>query len=137
MKMKFMWGVVLMLVLAGPVFAEDAFQVGFRQENVAVAGNTATGKLLVSVYNVSGAKVRDVTVSVPGTNNVTYDNRTIFIGDLAEGQRVEALDIFSVPTEMRRSDRMENQIGVDVEFTTAAGERKTARVTGRNVQLDN
>ena len=137
MKMKFMWGVVLMVVLAGPVFAQDAFHVGYRQENVVVEGNTVTGKLLVSVYNVSGGKVRDVTVSVPGPNNVTYDNRTIFIGDLADGQRVEALDIFSVPAEMRQSDRVEDQISVDVEYTTAAGERKKAQVTGRNVQINN
>lgn len=137
MTSKFVWALILMVVLAGPVLAADAFHVGYRQENVVAEGNSVTGNLLVSVYNVSGAEARDITVSFPGPNNVTYDNRPVFIGNLADGQRVEVLDIFSVPVEMRQSDKAEEQIGVDVEFTTAPGERKSVRVTGRNFQINN
>ncbi len=135
MKVRSIWGVVLMVVLAAPVFAEDQFDVGYRHEDVTVEENMMTGKLLVSVYNVSGADVRDVTISIPGPNTVTYDSRMIFIGNLSNGQRVEILDLFRVPVEVKQADSVDDQTGIDLEFTTKAGERKKTWVTARNVQI--
>ena len=65
--------------------AEDPFHISYRQQNLSSDGLTQSGMLLVTVVNVSGEDVQQLMASVPGPNNVTYDNRSILVGDLADG----------------------------------------------------
>jgi hypothetical protein len=71
--------------------------------------------------------------SVPGPNNVTFDNRTILIGDLTEGAQTEVLDEFQVPQELANPDVIEDQIVWQVEYIDSAGEKQVTEVTGERV----
>lgn len=136
MRRKVMLNLTFGLTLAAAsatALAEDSFHFSYRQQNLSSDGLTQSGVLLVTVVNVSGADVQDLTASVPGPNNVTYDNRTILIGDLGDAQQIEVMDEFHVPQELANSDAIEDNIIWQVEYTDSAGERHTAEVRGEQV----
>lgn len=127
---------ILGLILAAisvTALAEDPFHISYRQQNLSSDGLTQSGILLVTVVNVSGEDVQAIMASVPGPNNVTYDNRTILVGDLAEGAQTEVLDEFHVPQELADPDAMEESITWQMEYTNSVGEPLSAEVTGERV----
>ena len=113
--------------------AEDPFHISYRQQNLSSDGLTQSGMLLVTVVNVSGEDVQQLMASVPGPNNVTYDNRSILVGDLADGAQTEVLDEFHVPQELADPDAMEENITWEVEYSDSAGQRMSAEVNGERV----
>ena len=113
--------------------AEDQFHFSYRHQAMSSDGFTQSGILLLTVANVSGQDVREFVVSIPGPNSVTYDNRAIYVGDLAEGQQVEILDEFKVPQELVNPDALQEQISWKVEYATPAGERQITEVLGEPV----
>ena len=123
---------LILAVTAFPVLAEDIFHISYRQQNLSSDGLTQSGILLVTVVNVSGEDVKDMMASVPGPNNVTYDNRAILIGDLVEGAQNEILDEFQVPQELN-TGAVDDRITWEVEYTDSAGQRLNAEVTGERV----
>ena len=129
---RFFCGLVLAAAVT-PVFAEDAFHLSYRQQNLSSDGVTQSGMLLLTVVNVSGEAVRELSAWVPGPNHVTFDNRVIAIGDLAEGQQVEILDEFHVPQELADPDATEDSVTWAVQFTNGLGERVTTEVTAEKV----
>jgi hypothetical protein len=137
MKLKRFFAPVMgafLLVLTQPALAEEEpFHISYRQQNLSSDGLTQSGILLVTVVNVSGEDAQRVMASVPGPNNVTYDNRTILIGDLAEGAQTEVLDEFHVPQELADPDAMEDRITWQVEYTDSTGEPLNAEVIGERV----
>ncbi|MEN8166417.1 MAG: hypothetical protein ABFR65_02945 [Pseudomonadota bacterium] len=123
-----------LLVLTLPSLAEEEpFHISYRQQNLSSDGLTQSGMLLVTVVNVSGEDTLQVMASVPGPNNVTFDNRTILIGDLADGLMTEVLDEFHVPQELANPDEIEDNILWQVEYLNSAGEQLSAEVTGERV----
>ena len=123
---------LILAVTAFPVHAEDIFHISYRQQNLSSDGLTQSGILLVTVVNVSGEDVKDMMASVPGPNNVTYDNRTILIGDLTGGAQTEILDEFQVPQELN-TGAVDDRITWEVEYTDSTGQRLNAEVTGERV----
>jgi hypothetical protein len=123
----------LLVALSQVSLAQDPFHISYRQQSLTSDGLTQSGVLLVTVVNVSGEDVRDVVASVPGPNNVTYDNRTLRVGDLAEGAQSEVLDQFQVPQELANPAAIEDQITWFIEYTDSAGERQSAEVNGERV----
>ena len=113
--------------------AEDPFHLSYRQQDLSSDGLTQSGVLLVTVVNVSGEDVQDIMASVPGPNNVTSDNRTILVGDLAEGAQTEVLDEFHVPQELADPDATEESITWQMEYTNSIGEPLSIEVTGERV----
>jgi len=124
---------VALAVVSAPALAGDPFHVSYRQQSLSSDGTTQSGILLLTVVNVSGEDVRDLKASVPGPNNVTYDNRVVVIGDLTDGQQAEVLDPFQVPQELASPDAMEASITWQVEYTNSSGEPITAEVRGEQV----
>ena len=113
--------------------AEDPFHISYRQQSLSSDGLTQSGILLVTVVNVSGEDAQDIMALVPGPNNVTYDNRTILIGDLTEGAQTEVLDEFHVPQELADPDATEESITWQMEYTNSIGEPLSIEVTGERV----
>jgi hypothetical protein len=113
--------------------AEDQFHFSYRHQAMSSDGLTQSGLLLLTVVNVSGQDVRELVVSIPGPNKVTYDNRAIYVGDVTEGQQVEILDEFKVPQELVNPDALEERISWRVEYTTTVGERQITEVLGEPV----
>ena len=113
--------------------AEDPFHISYRQQNLSSDGLTQSGILLVTVVNVSGEGAQDIMASVPGPNNVTYDNRSILVGDLAEGAQIEVMDEFHVPQELADPDAMEDSITWQLEYTNSTGESLSTEITGERV----
>jgi hypothetical protein len=122
-----------LVAASATALAEGPFHLSYRQQNLSSDGVSQSGILLVTVVNVSGEDVLDLMASIPGPNNVTYDNRVIPIGDLANGQQVEVLDEFQVPQELANPDAMEPTITWQVEYTNGMGEPVTAEVQGEQV----
>jgi hypothetical protein len=137
MKMKpFMVSVMGAFLLVSNQFAlaqQDPFHISYRQQNLSSDGLTQSGMLLLTVVNVSGDDVRQVTASVPGPNNVTFDNRTILIGDLADGAQTEVLDEFHVPQELANPAAVEGSIIWQVDYLDSTGEPRSAEVTAERV----
>lgn len=125
--------VLILTVIMFPVSAEDLFHISYRQQNLSSDSLTQSGILMVTVVNVSGEDVKDMMVSVPGPNNVTFDHRSILIGDLVEGAQTEILDQFHVPQELANTEAVEDRIAWEVEYTNSAGQRQTVEVTGERV----
>jgi hypothetical protein len=126
-------GVFLIVVTQSSLAEEDPFHLTYRLQNLSSDGLTQSGILLVGVVNVSGGDVQQVVASVPGPNNVTFDNRTILIGDLPTAEQKEVLDEFHVPQELADLEAIEDSITWAVEYTNSAGERLIAEVTGERV----
>jgi hypothetical protein len=122
----------ILAITAFPVLAEDIFHISYRQQNLSSDGLNQSGILLVTIVNVSGEDVKDMMASVPGPNNVTYDNRAILIGDLGEGAQNEILDEFQVPQELN-TGAVDDRITWEVEYTDSTGQRLNAEVTGERV----
>ena len=131
LPIRFVFALILAVTML-PVFAEDPFHISYRQQNLSSDGLTQSGILLVTIVNVSGEDVKDMMASVPGPNNVTYDNRAILIGDLVEGAQNEILDTFQVPQELN-TGAVDDQITWEVEYTDSTGQRQNAEVTGERV----
>jgi hypothetical protein len=70
---------------------------------------------------------------MPIQNNVTFDNRTLFVGDLAEGQQAGVFDQFQVPQEIAHPETVEERITWTVEFTNPAGDRVVTKVMGERI----
>ena len=115
------------------VAANDQFHFNYRHQAMSSDGLIQSGILLLTVVNVSGQDVRELVVSIPGPNKVTYDNRAIYVGDLTEGQQIEVLEEFKVPQELVNSDVLEERISWRVEYSTTAGERQITEVIGEPV----
>lgn len=131
LPIRFVFALILAVTML-PVFAEDPFHISYRQQNLSSDGLTQSGILLVTIVNVSGEDVKDMMASVPGPNNVTYDNRAILIGDLVEGAQNEILDTFQVPQELN-TGAVDDRITWEVEYTDSTGQRLNAEVTGERV----
>ena len=125
--------VLILAVTVFPVFAEDLFHISYRQQELSSDSLTQSGFLLLTVVNVSGEHVTDMLVSIPGPNNVTFDNRSILIGDLSEGAQTEVLNNFQVPRELADTEAVEDRITWEVEFTNGGGQRQTVEVMGERV----
>ena len=128
---RFVFALILAVTMF-PVFADDPFHISYRQQNLSSDGLTQSGILLVTVVNVSGENVNDMLVSIPAPNNVTFDNRSILIGDLTEGAQTEILDEFQVPQELN-TGAVDDRITWQVEYTDSTGQRLNAEVTGERV----
>ena len=134
-KCKILFCTVTLFVmgLSLPAFASDAFHITYQQENVSVTNGVLTGDLIVNIINNSGQDVKDVAVSVAGSNNVTYDNHQAVVGDVANGQMIGAITSINAPEEMQNGEAADEVVW-NVEFTNSLGERQTVAVTGRKVQ---
>jgi len=128
---RFVFALILAVTMF-PVFADDPFHISYRQQNLSSDGLNQSGILLVTVVNVSGENVNDMLVSIPAPNNVTFDNRSILIGDLTEGAQTEILDEFQVPQELN-TGAVDDRITWQVEYTDSTGQRLNAEVTGERV----
>jgi hypothetical protein len=106
-----------------PAAAQDSFHITYQLENLSSDNETLSGDLLLHVVNVSGQDVKDLTVWISEPNRVTYDNRTIYVGDLEDGQPKGILDHFRVPRELEDMPISEGPIVWRAEFTNQAGER--------------
>ncbi|MGD8588883.1 MAG: hypothetical protein PVG22_08650 [Chromatiales bacterium] len=126
-------GVLLLVISPLTLAQQDLFHISYRQQNLSSDGLSQSGILLITVVNVGGQDARRVMASVPGPNNVTFDNRTILIGDLTEGAQTEVLDEFQVPQELANPDVIEDQIVWQVEYIDSAGEKQVTEVTGERV----
>ena len=129
---RFVFALILAVTMF-PVFADDPFHISYRQQNLSSDGLTQSGILLVTVVNVSGENVNDMLVSIPAPNNVTFDNRSILIGDLTEDAQTEILDEFQVPQELANTEATEDRVTWEVEYTNSTGQRQTVEVTGERV----
>lgn len=130
----FMWFVsVLFLGIAFPVSANEAFHITYQQENVIASDGILTGSLIINIVNTSGQDVKDVAVSIPGPNNVTYDNHQTMIGDVADGNQAGVNAAINAPVEMQNGEAADKVIW-NVEFTNGNGERQIAEVTGVRIQ---
>ncbi len=116
------------------VFAEDAFHIHYRFANLNEDEYSLSGNLILNVYNTSGEDAQDLVAMIPGPNGVTYDNRPIFLGTLADGEQVEILDRFVVPEELIRPNSPEDAVSWQLEFTNALGARITLDVVGQKVE---
>jgi len=125
---------LLAVCAAGPVFAGKKFDITYRQNPVVADETSASGELYLYVLNSSGEPAKDVAVWIEGTNNVTFDNRVIHVGDLADGQPRGVLSEFRLPREVVNPESAEEEITWKVEYTNAAGQRVVAEVVGALVR---
>ena len=123
----------LIIAASTAVFANDQFHFNYRHQAMSSDELSQSGILLLTVVNVSGQDVRELVVSIAGPNKVTYDNRAIYVGDLAEGQQIEILDEFKVPLELVNLDTSGERVAWKVEYTTIDGNRQAAEIIGEPV----
>ena len=123
----------ILLATTGTAFATDPFHIASRQLDLSQTGENLSGYLAVDVMNASGEAAQDVVIWVPAPNKVTYDNRSIFVGDLSDGQPRGIFEPFTVPVELLDQKLPDETVTWRVEYTNPAGERIEIDVT----QLDN
>ncbi len=126
--------VLVMGVFVMPGMADEAFHVNSRHEGISTDGIIVTGLLLLNVLNTSGEDVRDLEAWIEGPNRVTFDNHRIFLGDIADGQQLEIVDMLNVPKEIFNAPPVEDSLIWTLEYTKSSGERVTTTVAGQMVQ---
>lgn len=112
--------------------AEEPFKVTYRQENVQQEEATTSSDLLLAVTNLSGAEVRDVTLSAVRENSYHVINIPIPFGTIPDGLRKELLVPAVVPNLSVSADRESEKVAWKIDYTTAAGEAASAEVVGEN-----
>ncbi len=130
MKMRTALAGTLLCTLAAavPTSAAETFQIASRHLNLTSDGEALHGYLAVEIVNLSGGPATEVVISVLGLNKVTFDNRTLLVGDLAAGEPKGLLEPLSVPLPVAEIDLPEEPIAWLVEYTDAGGQRVEARV---------
>ena len=128
--------VLAALVLAAwsaPALADGEFVLHYRLENLSNTETNRSGMLLVEAFNASGEDIQELVAWIQGPNNVTYDNRRVIIGDLADGQQRQVLDPFVVPIELTENDSSDEEPTWNLEYTNSLGETVTVEVVGQAV----
>ena len=124
----------VMLFDTPAVLAEDEFHIHYRVADINEDANNLSGTVFLNVYNTSGENITDMVASIPGPNQVTYDQRQIGVGDLADGAQVEVLDPFIVPIEVTQTEPTTGPVNWRLEYTNALGERQSIDVVGLEAQ---
>lgn len=122
------------VLFAGIAAAGEMLDITYRHEGITADDSTVSGVLVLYVVNSSGAEIRDIMISVPEENNVTFDNRAIPIGTLAGGQPVQVLSEFTVPAEIANLDAIEETSTWKIDYTGADGRRAEASAPGMLVR---
>ena len=137
MSIKFMIGIIAIVtfaILPCTSLAEDEFHINYRVANLYEDDNSLSGTLILNVYNTSGEEAQDMVAMIPGPNGVTYDNRPIFLGTLADGHQLEILDRFVVPQELIDPDAPDDEVSWQLEYTNALGARIAVDVVGQKAE---
>lgn len=125
----------LILLSAATAFsADEEFHLTYEQKTLSTESESASGVLLVHVANNSGVDARDVVVWIPGANKVTFDNRTIFVGNLSAGEVKGVMDEWTVPAQLTGIDLPDGDVTWRVEYTNAGGDRIVTDVVGEQIQ---
>jgi len=124
----------LLLLFTPSSFAEDLFHVHYRLTDLSSDEHNRSGTLHLNVYNTSGEHALDMVAWVTEPNQVTYDQRPIGVGDLADGEQVEVLDYFIVPVEITEAAPGDEQVIWRLEYTGPLGKRRSVDVAGQDVQ---
>lgn len=120
---------------AGAAFAEQRkFQIMHRQDDLTAGELITSGYLFVHVMNESGEDVKDLSLWVEGPNKVTFDNRVIPVGDLADGQPRGVLSEIRVPNEVVGEEEAGDQVTWKVQFTNASGEKVVMDVAEERIR---
>jgi hypothetical protein len=136
MRIKFFWGIFTLTAFAALTctsLAEDAFHVHYRVANLNQDEHDLSGTVFLNVYNTSGGDIADMVAWIPTPNQVTYDQRQIGVGDLADGAQIEVLDPFIVPIEITQVESNPEPVSWRLEYTNALGERQSVDVVGIEV----
>lgn len=124
-----------LLILSTPSsFADDLFHVHYRLTDLSSDEHNHSGTLHLNVYNTSGENALDMVARVLEPNQVTYEQRPIGVGDLADGDQVEVLDHFIVPVEITEAAPSDEQVIWRLEYTGPLGNRHSVDVAGQEVQ---
>lgn len=110
--------------------AEEPFKVTYRQENVVQEEASTSADLLLSVTNLSGAEVRDVTVSAVKENSYQVINIPVPFGTIPDGLRKELLVQAVVPNLSISADRETEEVAWKIDYITVSGEPATVEVIG-------
>lgn len=110
--------------------AEEPFNVTYRQENVVQEEASTSADLLLSVTNLSGAEVRDVTVSAVKENSYQVINIPVPFGTIPDGLRKELLVQAVVPNLSISADRETEEVAWKIDYITVSGEPATVEVIG-------
>ncbi len=113
--------------------AEDDFHVHYRLENLSEDSQYLSGTLFLNVYNTSGEDAFEIIAWVLDPNQVTYDQRQIGVGSLADGAQVEVLDEFIVPIEITQGEQETGPVTWRLEYTDPLGARHAVDVLGNDV----
>ena len=137
MSTKIFPGIIAILCLAAPPWAswaDDQFHIHYRVADVVTSESSMSGTVFLNVYNTSGENVTDMVAWVPEPNAITYDQRQIGVGSLADGAQVEVLDPFIVPIEITSIETPAEPVSWRLEYTDASGVRQSIDVIGLEVQ---
>ena len=116
---------------AAPAAAPDPFHVTYQYKDLATSDGLVTGKLLLTVLNLSGKDARDVAVSSAAQASLTFDGRELRLGDLANGQQRHRIELLAAPGAP--PDPLPDLAPLTVRFKDAAGAVHEAKALARRV----
>ena len=137
MSPKYIVGIIAIVTFASlphTGLADDKFHIHYRVANLTEDATSRSGTVFLNVYNTSGENVTDMVAWIPEPNTVTYDQRHIGVGNLADGAQVEVLDPFIVPIEITSTEPAEESVNWRLEYTNASGVRQSIDVIGLEAQ---
>jgi hypothetical protein len=112
--------------------APDPFHVTYQYRDLSASGGRVTGKLIVTVLNLSGGAARDVALDTMGPESMTFDHRELRAGNLANGQQAHRIEFFDAAGELTAGP-LPDSARLTVRFTDDAGGVREAQVTARRL----
>ena len=137
MRYSILTSIIALLTVAATLAdstAEPLFHVHHRLQNLSQDSQYISGTLFLNVYNTSGEDAFEMIAWVPSPNRVTYDQRQISVGSLADGDQVEVLDEFIVPVEFTQGESNTAPVTWRLEYTDNLGARHAVDVVGNDVR---
>lgn len=118
------------LGLVPPSPAQELFHLGYDREVLAADSRTVSGLITLYVNNHGGADLKDAVAWISGANQVTYDNRIIYLGDIAAGSARGVTEHWSVPTGMTVGENPDFPPIWTLEYTDPSGVRVSTEIIG-------
>ena len=127
---------LVLAAAAAPALAQTAapspFHVTYQYKDLSATGGKVTGKVLLTVLNLSGRDARDVSISAAGESSLTFDRRDLRLGSIANGLQSHRIEIVDAPGALPDGP-LPDTAQLSLRFTDGAGALQEVTVSARRL----
>ncbi len=109
--------------LVASATAQEQIKLSYEQKILKTDVKMASGIVSIYLINNGATDLVDVEAWIDGPNAVLYDNKTIYVGNIAAGMARGAMEEWMVPIEMTTVEPSNLPVFWKIEYTDHTGAR--------------